>query len=328
MLTSSLALPSARSALGLSLCALLSLAAPPARADSVTAEALFQSARQAMDEGDVPAACARFEESYRLEPQPGTALNLGNCREQLGQVASAWQRFREAAQTLPVDDPRAAVAKQRASALAGKVPRLLLRAPGDAAHWTVLRDGVELGRASWNLALPVDPGAHQVEVRAPGRAPWVTRVEVAVGEQREVALEAGNVQAPASGAVATPPVEAPGSSRRTAGWVLGGVGVAGVATSLVTGAMVLAKSSKVDDECVDKRCTPAGLEAADSGRTLSLVSTVAAVAGAASLGLGIYFLVSDDGGQKRRAALSASPRAGLGLVGAPGGASLTWRSSF
>ena len=54
----------------------------------------------------------------------GRFIAVGNCREQLGQVASAWQRFREAAQTLPVDDPRAAVAKQRASALAGKVPLL------------------------------------------------------------------------------------------------------------------------------------------------------------------------------------------------------------
>jgi hypothetical protein len=311
------------------LLASLCLAPRAAHADSVTAEALFQSGRAALDKGDAKVACDRFEESYRLEPKPGTALNLGNCREQLGQVASAWQRFQEAAQTLPADDSRQAIAKERAAALATKVPKLGLRLPEDAQGWVVLRDGAELGSASLNLALPVDPGSHQIEVRAPGHAPWHTSVDLALGEQREVALMAGKPNAAISGAQG-PSAHSSTSSRKTVGWVLGGVGVAGVATSLITGAMVISKSSTVDSECADKRCSQSGLDAADSGRSLSTVSTIAAVVGVASLGVGIYFLVSDDG-DKRAATPVLRRSAGqtrFGVVSTPGGASLQLRSSF
>jgi hypothetical protein len=321
-----------RAARPLVLFALLSLPTRAAEADSATAEALFQSGREALDRGDVKAACARFEESYRLEAKPGTALNLGNCREQLGQVASAWQRFREAAQTLPADDPRATIANERALALAIKVPKLVLRAPEGAEGWVVLRDGVVLGGASLNLPLPVDPGTHQVEVRAPGHAAWRTSVEVAPGEQREVTLAAGAPQSPGPDATDAGRANSAGSSRRTLGWALGGVGVAGIATSLVTGALVIAKSSTVDDECIDKRCSPKGLDAAQSGRTLSTVSTVAAVAGAAMVGAGIYFVWSGDSNE-RRATLTLRqrrlrPTAQFGVSSAPGGLSIQLRSSF
>lgn len=280
-----------------------------------------------MDKGDARTACDRFEESYRLEAKPGTALNLGNCREQLGQIASAWQRFQEAAQTLPKEDARRPIAKERAAALAGKVPKLTLRVPAGAEGWVVLRDGVELGSASLNLALPVDPGSHRIEVRAPGRAPALTTVDLSPSEQREVVLTAGMAEAatktePREEVVAASP-PAPSSSHRTLGWVLGGVGVAGVATSLVTGAVVLSKDSTVDRECVDKRCTPAGLDAADSGRTFSTVSTIAAIAGVASLGVGIYFLVSDSGNEPR-----AARQTRVGVASTASGMSLTLRSSF
>lgn len=310
----------------IALAASLLLGGREAHADSVTAEALFQAGREAMDKGDAKTACDRFEESYRLEAQPGTALNLANCREQLGQVASAWQRFQEAAQRLPADDPRLAIAKQRAEALAAKVPKLRLTLPEDARGWIVRRDGAELGAASLNLPLPVDPGEHLIEVTSAGRLPWTQSVNLSLGEQREVMLEQGEPAPNASSRDAGASADSASISRSTWGWVLGGVGVAGVATSLVTGGMVMSKSATVDRECVDKRCSQAGLDAAESGRALSTVSTIAAAAGALSLGFGIYFLVSDDG-PAARAGVTPS-RTQLGLVSRPGGMALTLRSSF
>jgi hypothetical protein len=169
-------------------------------------------------------------------------------------------------------------------------------------------------------------------VRAPGHAAWRTSVEAALGEQREVALAAGTPQSPGPDNTDGGRADSTGSSRRTLGWALGGFGVAGIATSLVTGALVIAKSSTVDDECTDKRCSPKGLDAAQSGRTLSTVSTVAAVAGAAMLGAGIYFVFSGDSNE-RRATLGlrqrrVRPRAQFGISSAPGGLSLQLRSSF
>src|SRR5687767_15052938 len=66
------------------------LGAPSALAsDTVAADAAFQEGRALMASGDLAAACARFEDSRRHEPAVGTELNLGECYERLGRLASA-----------------------------------------------------------------------------------------------------------------------------------------------------------------------------------------------------------------------------------------------
>jgi hypothetical protein len=80
--------------------------------------------------------------------------------------------------------------------------------------------------------------------------------------------------------------------------VLGGVGIAGLAVSAITGALVLSKKRTVQDECVNHHCTQAGLDAGDSGRTLATVSTVAFIAGAASLGAAFVLVLTDKRGHE------------------------------
>lgn len=286
----------------LALASLTLLPALPARADSVTAEALFQSGREALDGGDFRLACERFEESYRLEPTAGTALNLGNCRERLGQLAAAWQRFREAAEKLPSGDSRVGVATARAAALESKIPKLTLRAPEGSEDWQILRDGSAVGPASLNLPLPLDPGSHLIEVRAPNRSPWREHIELEPSQHRELQLRAG---VPLSVASDRHSLASPNEgSRRAWGYALGGVGVVGIAAGVVTGAMVMSKSATVEAECVEKRCSDKGLAAAESGRTLSTASTVAFAAGAAFVGVGIYLVLSGQRGEPQTASAS------------------------
>src|SRR4051812_39657412 len=109
--------------------AVLSLRAGAARAQdsSAAAEALFNDAREAMARKDFDVACRKFRESDRLDPALGTRINLANCEEQRGQLATAWALFRQVQEKLPPTDARAPIARDRIAKLDARVPHLIIR---------------------------------------------------------------------------------------------------------------------------------------------------------------------------------------------------------
>src|ERR1700712_1639874 len=117
-----------------------------AHAQAAAADALFDSARTAMAKGDFAAACEQFRASDKLDPALGTELNLAECEEQRGHLASAWALYRTAGEQLAEKDERLALAHARASALERRVPKLTLSLAPGAPKGTSVRDGsVELG---------------------------------------------------------------------------------------------------------------------------------------------------------------------------------------
>src|SRR3954463_15096752 len=83
--------------------------------DPAAAEVLYRSAREAAKKGDFATACAQFAESQRLDPAPGTLLNLADCEEHRGLIAAAWIHFVEAEPQFKSGDARAALARDRAA---------------------------------------------------------------------------------------------------------------------------------------------------------------------------------------------------------------------
>src|SRR5262245_8861552 len=65
--------------------------------DRIAAETLFVEGRKLVEEGSVEAGCAKLAESQTLDPAVGTLVNLADCHERLGRLATAWREFREAA---------------------------------------------------------------------------------------------------------------------------------------------------------------------------------------------------------------------------------------
>jgi hypothetical protein len=315
---------SRRAFLRFAVCVALFCAAGVAAAqprDSAAAEALFRAARQAAEAGDWQTACQRFEESNRLDPAVGTVFNLAHCREQLGQVASAWQRYLEVVQKLSPSDERVPLARERAQAMEKRVPRLVLELRGAPEGTVTLKDGVEIGRASFGVPLPVNPGAQVVEVRAPGHEVRRFEVTLSEGETQTLELTPGERLPEGTTTAGAPVTDAPqdrgptpqgSSTARTVGFVVGGIGLLALAGSLTAGALALSEKDTVEQHCVDKRCTDEGLEAGDKGRLLTTVANVAFVAGAAGLGVGAY-LVLTSSGAKSETALPAG--AVLGLKG-------------
>jgi hypothetical protein len=267
--------------------------------DPAAAEALFREGRALSDAGDIAGACAKFRESDRLDPAVGTTFNIADCEERLGHLARAWTLFDEVAQRLPAADKRRAVAQKRAATLEPRLPKLSIRLAAGAPEGTrIVRDGVELGSASQGSPLPVDPGEHVVVVSAPGRAERSFKLIVSEREIRELEVAAGDplTSAPSEQPAALPHHDAAPSQTRKSpvlGYVLGGVGVAGLITGAVAGALVLQKKGVVDDHCDDeKRCDDEGIDATKSGKTLGIVTTVGLVTGVVGLGAGAYLIVS------------------------------------
>ena len=150
-------------------------------ADPVTAEALFLQGRKDADAGLYVLACAEFEESNHLDPTPGALLNLADCEEKRGQLARAWQHFRQLYDELPSSDERRPLAESRALVLEQRTPKLrVVLSSGPPA--TVKRDDTVLGLASLGASQPVDPGRHVVVVSSPGRRDQRYDVELAEGQ--------------------------------------------------------------------------------------------------------------------------------------------------
>jgi hypothetical protein len=90
------------------------------------------------------------------------------------------------------------------------------------------------------------------------------------------------------------------------GYVVAGVGVAGLIVGAVAGVLVMKKMAIVDEHCdASKQCDDEGLEATSSGKTWGMITTVGLVTGAVGVGAGTYLVLS-AGSRDDRAAASVT----------------------
>jgi hypothetical protein len=265
-------------------------------------------------------ACSNFRESERLDPGVGTLLNLADCEEKIGRLASAWQFWREAIDMMGQSDERLSYARGRSSALDRRVPRLtitLAGADGDATR--VLRDDLELGSASLGSPLPVDPGSHVVRVTAAGFAESKVVVTVAEGERKSIEVKPGaRIASPAVNAAAPASVAA-SQSKRTWGWISMAAGGAGVAGAVATGLIMAGHKNTVEEHCSqDHICDAVGYEAAQSGQKLLIPNAVLWGLGAAGVGVGAYLLLSSSHEGKTTTALTVRSANGGSMVSCEG----------
>jgi hypothetical protein len=309
---------------------ILMLAAGPAHAqagDAAAADALFREGRALLKSGDHEAACEKLAESHRLDPAPGTAISLGDCLEKVGRLADAVQAKRDALDRLPPGDRRVGLVHREIVALEKRVPKLTIALAAGAPPGTKVRRGdVELGTGSLGTALPVNPGMHVVTVAARGFADRSYEIILAESETRELSVQPGDATPPPqprpAAKVSEPPparhdVE-PGSGgsspTRTAGFVVGGIGLA-------LGAVAVGVQLAAHLTC-NKKKEEGGCDEADANRAQTLQGvaiTTGIVAGAAFL-TGAVLVVIGGKSSSSSAAGSLSLAAGLlpGTAGASG----------
>ena len=251
----------ARMAVLVACCLSSASAATAAPRDAASADTLFQQGRDAMKRGDYAAACPKFVESQHLDPAPGTLINLADCEERQGKLASAYAHLREALDTLPRGDERLALVRTKLAWLEKRTPRLTVQVASGAPTGTLVKRGeVELSGASLGTALPVDPGTVTVVVTAPGRRPRTFEVTIGAGQSKTLSVEPGEVdptvavgaarrrRAAGSAEDAAHPPDA-AHTQRIAGWVLVGAGAVG----LGVGAFAFSKRSSNLDRA-SNRC--------------------------------------------------------------------------
>lgn len=290
--------------------------AAPAQAQSsqaVMAESLFREATALFEAGKTAEACAKFDESHRLDPAVGTLYNLAQCREKEGRLASAWSHYSDLAGRAAQAGQTEREKKMRArlAELEPKVPRVSLKVEQRFDITEIKVDGQPLGRAAWSSALPLDPGEHVIVFGGVDKMPAEKRITLKAGEK--LTVEAPTLQdvhhkstqpvIPASAVVRDEK-----RGQRVAGFVVGGVGIAAVGTGLVFGTIALGQKSDADT-LYDKR-DPAFKDKEDAAGTSALISTIAVGVGVVAIAVGAYLVVSARS-EKPRSALYVTP-GGLG----------------
>jgi hypothetical protein len=258
--------------------------------NAAAAVALARAGREARDKGDAKVACDRFRESYRLDAAPGTLLDIAACQEALHRLAEAWESYQHIAESLPANDPRLAVVKERLAALDAQLPRLTLETTRSGTPVEVLRDGVPLSSSAFGVPLPMDPGEHRIVVRAANRQ---TREYVALlgeGERMSLRVEPGDALSPEpprqkAASVAREPRPPRvrdgdgGRGLRAAGYVSGGVGLAGFIAAGMLTAFAIGENGNVDRHCSGRLCDEEGLRASERGHQLLRLADIGLVVG-------------------------------------------------
>ena len=293
-------------AVAISLTGSLAVADGPGAADL-----LFRQGRAAAEAGDYPHACIAFAESLRLDPAPGTVLNLADCEEHVGRFASAWGHFLRVASALPPTDERRDIARERATTVAPRVPWLTITLAPDAPRDArVFCDDAEVEGSRLAAPLPLDPGPHSVLVVASGHE---SKSMTAIAVERET------VHVVAFPGAATAPQEivrpvAPPSPNHTAAWLVGAAGVASLGVGTYFGARALAERSWSDASCTGGVCAnAAALAEYQSARGDARASDVALGIGVVALAVGGFLLLTSSSDAPAGTALRVT---GAGLGGA------------
>lgn len=185
-------------------------------------------------------ALEAFEASLELYPTRAAQFNKGLCLGLMGRPADAIRVLEEHLEQYAdqLDGDRRAEVDRALETNRARVARLEVRVEGvEAAE--VLLDGQSVGQSPLAEALVVNPGRHQVSVRAEGIDTVNRWVTVSSGDAVSVvmAVERAEVSEPVDDPEDQPvtivPVEpAPSAGLRIGGWVSVGVAVAALGTAL------------------------------------------------------------------------------------------------
>ena len=213
------------------------------------------------------------------------------------------------------------------------IPTVVVLATGpdgkDATKVKVSIDGNELVSQLDGRAIEVDPGPHGFQFEMEGADPIEQSIVIREGVKnrelevdfRKNAPDKGAVTSPTDPEGSTPGTDAePSRPTPTVVYVLGGVGIAGLAASGFFEASGMSKRSDLDDQGCKPYCPK---DEVDAAKQSFLIGDIALGVGIATLGAATYLYLTRPTLEQ-----DTSAYVPLDLRGVPGGGMATFRGSF
>ena len=151
-----------------------------AQSNEAIAESLFHEGKKLYAEKRYAEACQKLDQSHRADPAGGTVLLLAMCYERQGRTSSAWAKYSEALALARRDgrSDREQRSKEAMDALEPELTYLTVSLEPEAKALTNMEfvlDGAAIPFLV-DAKVPVDPGEHELTVRAKGCEPWSHKV--------------------------------------------------------------------------------------------------------------------------------------------------------
>ncbi|HQP37815.1 MAG TPA: hypothetical protein PLI95_21680 [Polyangiaceae bacterium] len=287
------------------------------------AQARFVRGRTHFDKRGFDKALEEFRASHDIVSSPNTRLMIARCLREMGRHVEAYAEFGRTAieaKELERSDRRYQQAAQSAASerkdLEPKLGFLALEIRNPGPDTEVRVAGEQIRRAAWAEPAPVIPGATTIEVVTPGSDPVSKRVEVAAGERKSLSIDAKGGASTTSSSSDTAVVS--GSTTggmRTWAYVAGGVGLAGLATFGLFGAMANSSHEELEGLCPNGQCPPGAQKDIDAGKRQQRIANIGLGVGLVGLATGVtLFVLSKPSKGKAGASVRLAP----GYVGIAG----------
>jgi hypothetical protein len=294
------------------------------------AQKKFDHGRELSAASRYPEALAEFQGSFEIVASPNTHFSIARTLAYMGQPAEAYVEYGKTiteAQAAAAKDKRytqtaeASDAEQRE--LRSKLAFLVLSVEhGDNAM-------VKVGdRAIDNAALrdlvPVNPGTVTVVVSVGGAEVARQTVTLGTSDRKTIVLDA-QPKPPEPTAAPEQPREQPmvvvdtsPGGLRTAAYIAGGVGVAGLATFAIFGSLEKSSFNQLNDACHGEPCPPGHADDIATGRSRQTIANVGLAAGAVGLATGVVLFIVSAPSKAPATTARTSVVVGPGFVGVGG----------
>ncbi len=279
-------------------------------ADVAAANQLFDEAKALLEANKISEACGKFEASFDADPQLGALMNLADCLEQDGRVASAYGRWADAIEfAIRKGDDRLDFARDRQEAIAPLLSFVTVKAIGSGPDLVVYKGNSKLSVGAFGSALPSNPGETVIQVVRGEDVLWETKIVLQEKEQKTVDVPLADIAAQNPVTVrkrtdvgetrvsAASQTEGFWSKLRVAGFAVGGVGLLGLGAGFTVGGLAMSNGPEIDAQCTGlvngtRYCTSDGDALVAETRTLAEASTWTLVGSGIVTTVGITLIIA------------------------------------